>query len=170
MGPGGAGRARALVAGLIAAFAMTGAACGGAPEPAPTTPTSISPSPTHNVTPGERRCLNEGRFLSTVASDLVRVIPVQGATPGNEGMPAAIDKVRALLAELTAFAVHTPFVASRQQLQAAANDMIDAYEGLLSRGGHHRQDRVYQAQLTTGASLASSTAANVRVMRSRCVS
>jgi hypothetical protein len=121
------------------------------------------------VTAAERRCLNEGRFLSTIASDLVRVIPVQGATPGNDGMPAAIERLRALLAQLTAHPIHTPFVASRQQLQAAANDMIDAYEGLLSRGGHHRQDRVYQAQLTKGASMASSTAANVRVMRSRCV-
>jgi len=160
--------ARSLVVAVALAAAPAAVACGGSGPPPPTTASpTATPSGPRSLSPQQVRCLADARFLIRTADAIVRVLPVQSATPGTGGMPAAVDALRAQLNGLRAHAVHVPFVTSRLELIEAANKMIAGYEGLLGPG-HHEQDRQDQAMVAAGASMATVTAANLVNIRSRC--
>ncbi len=160
--------ARSLIVALALAAAPAAVACGGSGPPPPSTgPSTGTASSPPTLTSQQIRCMAEARFLIRTADAIVHVLPVQDATPGTGGMPAAVDALRAQLDALRARPIHVPFVLSQRELVQAATTMITGYEGLLGPG-HHEQDRQDQAKVTAGASMATATAANLVNIRARC--
>src|SRR5438105_10759456 len=134
--------------------------CHGHPNPGPTTPTT-TPSTIRPLTAAQKRCLADGRHLGGIATGLVRIVTVHGATPGRSGMPAAIESAEAALAQLNGRAVQPRFSPDRRALITAANDMIAGYRGILA-GGNHPRYRTFLAMVTAGANAAGATDGSIR--------
>ena len=161
-------RRRAAVLALLAA--LVGPACHDSAEPPPTTPPSTpSPTSTPRLTQEQMRCVAEATFLIRASDAVVRVVPAQNATPGNGGMPAAIDALQAQKAALANRTFHPPFDTRAERLAGAADEMIAGYEGLLAGHNDHAQVRELNRQIAEGASIAAATQANLRNDRSGCV-
>jgi hypothetical protein len=152
----------------IAAFAAIGTACHGSSPPPPTTTPPTSPSPTATqLTAEQRRCVAEATFLIGSAATIVGVVTTQEATPGNGGIPAAIETLQAERDKLQARTLHGRFVEIRVQLVSAIDQMVAGYQGKLD-DRHHKQDRQHTLMIIAGASAAATAEANLGNAREAC--
>jgi hypothetical protein len=162
-------RRAALLAVLPAVMIVPG--CHASANPPPSTPPSTPPpTTTARLTQQQARCVAEATFLIRVADMIVRVVPAQESTPGNEGMRAALDTLQAQKTAMANRTFHPPFDTQSGRLADAADEMIAGYEGLLAPGHHdHAEVRALNRQIAEGAAIAATTQANLRNQRSACV-